>query len=104
MAVVVVFMAIGAMILIIALGASATGSETCLPLLIILGTAVAIIAGLALSKPPRPEEEIEPFPEEPVHEVVKVETIHETVKVRCRYCGTLNEVTDTNCQSCGGTL
>jgi mannose/fructose/N-acetylgalactosamine-specific phosphotransferase system component IID len=35
---------------------------------------------------------------------VRIETIRETVKVRCRYCGTLNLETDTKCQSCGGNL
>ena len=29
---------------------------------------------------------------------------HEVIKVRCRYCGTLNEVATTNCIACGGVM
>jgi hypothetical protein len=29
---------------------------------------------------------------------------HEVIKVRCRYCGTLNEVATSNCIACGGVL
>jgi hypothetical protein len=44
-----------------------------------------------------------PAPQQVVKEV-HVETIKETVRVRCRYCGSLNLETDTKCQSCGATL
>ncbi len=30
--------------------------------------------------------------------------VQEVVKVRCSYCGTLNDVNDKECTSCGGTL
>lgn len=37
-----------------------------------------------------------------VHEIVKA--VKSTIKVRCRYCGTLNEESASNCESCGATL
>lgn len=36
------------------------------------------------------------------NEVVK--EIKSTIKVRCRYCGTLNDEGATNCEACGATL
>jgi hypothetical protein len=42
--------------------------------------------------------EVEP---EPQREVVKT---YEVIKVRCRYCGTLNEVNAPTCVSCGARL
>ena len=39
--------------------------------------------------------------EEPQREVVKT---YEVIKVRCRYCGTLNEVDAATCVSCGARL
>jgi len=32
------------------------------------------------------------------------EAVKSTIKVRCRYCGTLNEENASNCGSCGATL
>lgn len=32
------------------------------------------------------------------------EAVKSTIKVRCRYCGTLNEEDSSNCESCGATL
>lgn len=33
-----------------------------------------------------------------------VQAVKSTIKVRCRYCGTLNEETASNCESCGAAL
>jgi ribosomal protein L40E len=33
-----------------------------------------------------------------------VNAVKSSVKVRCRYCGTLNEEDASNCESCGATL
>jgi len=38
-----------------------------------------------------------------IAEAVK-ETIKSNIKVRCRYCGSLNDETDKKCDSCGATL
>ncbi len=35
---------------------------------------------------------------------VERRVVEEVIKVRCRYCGTLNSVDDKACISCGGTL
>jgi rubrerythrin len=37
-----------------------------------------------------------------IHQIA--EAVKSTVKVRCRYCGTLNEENASNCESCGATL
>lgn len=62
--------------------------------------AVARFAIVNASPPPEPVQTQSP----PVTREVRVETVRETVKVRCRYCGTLNFETDTKCASCGGNL
>lgn len=36
--------------------------------------------------------------------VIEKHVIEEVIKVRCKYCGTLNEVNDKACSACGGTL
>ena len=36
--------------------------------------------------------------------VYEKEVVHEVVKVPCKYCGTLVEVTSQNCPSCGAPL
>lgn len=33
-----------------------------------------------------------------------VRAVKSTIKIRCRYCGTLNEEKATRCESCGGSL
>lgn len=33
-----------------------------------------------------------------------VDAVKSTIKVRCRYCGTLNEEKEKTCESCGGPL
>lgn len=37
-----------------------------------------------------------------IDEIVKA--VKSTIRVRCRYCGTLNEETANKCESCGGSL
>jgi len=37
-----------------------------------------------------------------IHQIAKA--VKSTIKVRCRYCGTLNEEDTSNCESCGATL
>lgn len=37
-----------------------------------------------------------------VDEIVK--TVKSMIRVRCRYCGTLNDETANKCEKCGGTL
>jgi hypothetical protein len=37
-----------------------------------------------------------------IEEIVKV--VKSTIRVRCRYCGTLNEEKANKCESCGGSL
>jgi hypothetical protein len=37
-----------------------------------------------------------------IHQIAKA--VKSTIKVRCRYCGTLNEEGASNCESCGATL
>lgn len=36
--------------------------------------------------------------------VIEKHIIEEVIKVRCKYCGTLNGVKDKACSACGGTL
>ena len=33
-----------------------------------------------------------------------VKAVKSTIKVRCKYCGTLNEEDANKCESCGGAL
>jgi len=40
--------------------------------------------------------------EKEIQEIVK--QVKSTIKVRCQFCGTLNEENATNCESCGATL
>jgi hypothetical protein len=37
-----------------------------------------------------------------IEEIIKA--VKKTIRVRCRYCGTLNEEKANNCTSCGGSL
>ena len=98
---VLLFFLVLASVLVALAGASSVGSEACLFLFIIIVVVAVVFLRLAFGESLEPEtHELQ----EPYHEVVRIETIRETVKVRCRYCGTLNLVTDTRCQSCGGTL
>jgi len=101
----VFFVAVFISVLAVLAGAS-DGSAVCLPVLLVFGIVFAVIIRLALgaSSSYGGVELSSHYEPEPVREVVRIETIHETVKVRCRYCGTLNLVTDTKCQSCGGNL
>ncbi|MEM2892003.1 MAG: hypothetical protein QXJ32_05825 [Thermoplasmata archaeon] len=103
----VVFFAIFGLIMIaIVVSASqATGSDSsvvCLFVLFLVAVIVYVVARyLVASKTPKPPDVSQ---EQVAVKEVRVETVRETVKVRCRYCGTLNLETDTKCRSCGGNL
>lgn len=93
------------MIAIVVSGSQATGADSsvvCLFVLFLVAMIVYVVARhLVASKTPEPPE----VSQEPdAVKEVRVETVRETVKVRCRYCGTLNLETDTKCRSCGGNL
>jgi len=95
-----VFVAFFMIVLIVFANGPESANAACLPLLVLL--AVGAVAGIKLLL--SGESSVPMTRPGHTHEVVRVETIRETVKVRCRYCGTLNLVTDTRCQACGGTL
>ena len=94
-----------AIVLFLSGGASSVGAEVCLIFFVALFVVVIVFVRYFLwAELESPAYDEHAQENEPVREVVRVETVHETVKVRCRYCGTLNLVTDTRCQSCGATL
>jgi hypothetical protein len=37
-------------------------------------------------------------------QIIEKHVVEEVIKVRCKYCGTLNDVNDKACSACGGTL
>jgi len=97
----VLFLLLFAVVMIVMASGSAIGGETCLLIVGMLAVLAVVVVRIVVYEPPQPSS-MQPAPE-PVREV-RIETIHETVKVRCRYCGTLNLVTDTKCESCGANL
>lgn len=97
------FVLIFGVVMIGMISGSGIASEACWFILVLLGVVVVSVLKILTYKPPASIHET-PMREYPPEREVRIETIHEIVKVRCRYCGTLNLVTDTKCQSCGGTL
>jgi ribosomal protein L40E len=81
--------------------------------MILMGVVVMLLAPLArrseieanIQRDLRLEEqqaEDERLREEEKQEIVRA--VKSTIKIRCRYCGTLNEEKATRCESCGGSL
>jgi hypothetical protein len=82
-------------------------------IMILMGVGVMLLAPLArrseiaanVQRDLRLEEqraEEERLKEEEKEDIVRA--VKSTIKVRCRYCGTLNEEKATRCESCGGAL
>lgn len=73
---------------------------------LVAGVFCIIIAFVAVSPhPPREDEDAMRNESQNYYGVPRGGThYHEVIKVRCRYCGTLNEVTASNCIACGGNL
>ena len=62
---------------------------------------IAIAVFMFLNKTGEPQP---PRTEAPYTQSVEKQVIREVIKVRCRYCGTLNDVDDKACSACGSTL
>ncbi len=82
-------------------------------IMILAGVVVMLLAPLArrseveanIQRDIRLEEERaeqERLREEEKEDIVRA--VKSTIKIRCRYCGTLNEEMATRCESCGGAL
>ncbi len=53
----------------------------------------------------RQQEEIRSADEARQKEVQEIaQAVKSTIKIRCRYCGTLNDENSANCESCGAAL
>lgn len=68
---------------------------------IIVGIILLVLGYHVWSKEDLSSDVEEDIPDEPEREVVKT---YEVIKVRCRYCGTLNDVNAPTCVSCGARL
>jgi hypothetical protein len=66
--------------------------------LIIIAVAVLMFV-TKTGEPQQPPQTPQPAPQS-----VEKHVVEEVIKIRCRYCGTLNNVNDKSCTACGGVL
>ena len=102
---------IGILIIIIGLFAVSQGAPGAFAILPIIFAILFIIASIiAKDKEERlameaasAEQQREERLKNEIAEAVQ-ERMKSNIKIRCRYCGSLNDETDTKCSSCGATL
>jgi hypothetical protein len=69
-------------------------------LLLVFGLILVLVAlWMKAQKVGEQAEPIQPQPQQ-----IERRVVEEVIKVRCRYCGTLNNVDEKMCTACGGTL